>query len=137
MGLDFKRLEASLCNQLCQNIVFHRRDDGVTMLESPLAFPDGDQYPIYVEECANGKVVLSDRGHTLQHISYDHDINSLYDGARSARREQIAKEYGIVDDDGVFSIESDPKDLVRSLFRFGQGLSQIYELAIVAQENKS
>ena len=46
MAIDFKRLEASLCNQLCEKIVFHTRDDGVTMLESPLAFPDGDQYPI-------------------------------------------------------------------------------------------
>ena len=72
---DLKRLEASLCNQLCEQITFHTRDDGVTMLESPFAFPDGDQYPIYVEECPNGRMILSDRGHTLLHINYTHEID--------------------------------------------------------------
>ena len=79
-------------------------------------------------------MLLSDRGHTLLHISYSQDIESLYDGSRSVRREQIIKDNGVNDNDGVFSIESDEKDLAGDLFKFSQCLTQIYDLAYVSQE---
>ena len=50
------------------------------MLESPFTFPDGDHYPIYLSETPGGAVKLSDRGHTLMHVSYEHDVDSLYRG---------------------------------------------------------
>ena len=52
MSLDHARLEERLCERLCTNVRVHRRADGVLMLESPFAFPDGDSFPVYLSETA-------------------------------------------------------------------------------------
>ena len=70
MALDKALLENALCKRLCAKIRVHERDDGVLMLDSPFTFPDGDHFPIYVTETGSGNVTLSDRGHTLMHMSY-------------------------------------------------------------------
>ena len=62
------------------------------MLDAPCVFPDGDRYPIYLSEGRSGGVLLSDQGHTLMHVSYDHDAGAFYDGTRAALREQIVRE---------------------------------------------
>ena len=69
---------------LCANVRIHRRKDDALMMDSSITFPDGDHFPIYLSETANGGVKLSDRGHTLMHISYEHDMDLLYEGARAS-----------------------------------------------------
>ena len=66
MALD----EAQLEKLLCAEVRIHRRQDDVLMVESPFTFPDGDHFPIYLSETAGGGVRLSDRGHTLMHVSF-------------------------------------------------------------------
>ena len=89
MTLDQSLLEKTLCERLCANVRIHRRDDGVLMLDTPFTFPDGDHYPIYLSETSTGGVILSDRGHTLMCISYEHDVDAYFDGTRAMLREQI------------------------------------------------
>ena len=108
MALDHLQLEKLLCERLCANVSIHRRHDDVLMLESPFTFPDGDHYPIYISETAAGGVRLSDRGHTLMHVSYDHDVDLFYEGARASLREQIVRESGIEEIEGTFSVETPP-----------------------------
>ena len=103
MALDHAQLERLLCERLCADVRIHRRHDDVLMLESPFTFPDGDHYPIYLSETTGGGVKLSDRGHTLMHVSYEHDVDSFYKGARASLREQIVRESGIDEEGGVFS----------------------------------
>ena len=90
MALDQVQLERLLCERLCAEVKIHRREDDVLMMESPFTFPDGDHFPIYLSETAGGGVRLSDRGHTLMHVSYEHDVELFYDGARASLREQRA-----------------------------------------------
>lgn len=104
------------------------RPGNVLMLESPFTFPDGDHFPIYLSETAGG-IELSDRGHTLMHVSYDHDVDSFYAGARSTLREQIVRESGIMEEHGVFSLEVPRDQVAAGLFRFGQALTRIFDLA--------
>ena len=106
MALDHTQLERLLCQRLCANVRVHRRHDDVLMLESPFTYPDGDHYPIYLSETSSGGVKLSDRGHTLMHVSYEHDVDSFYEGARATLREQIVRESGIDEEDGIFSCET-------------------------------
>ena len=126
MALDHAQLERLLCERLCANVRVHRRHDDVLMLESPFTFPDGDHYPIYLSETPGGGVKLSDRGHTLMHVSYEHDVDSFYDGARASLREQIVRESGIDEEEGVFSVEAPPDQVAAALFRFGQALTKIH-----------
>ena len=104
------------------------------MLNTPFTFPDGDHFPIYLSETSGGGVVLSDRGHTLMHISYEHDADAFYDGARAALREQIVLESGMEEDSGIFKIESSPDRIADTLFQFGQALTKIYDLTFLSRE---
>ncbi len=82
MAFDRTLLEDTLCKRLCAKIRVHERDDGVLMLDTPFTFPDGDHCPIYVTQAGSGKVTVSDRGHTLIHMSYEHDVDTFYEGTR-------------------------------------------------------
>ena len=104
------------------------------MIDTPFTFPDGDSYPVYLSETPYGKVVLSDRGHTMMHISYENDVDVFYEGRRSVLRETIVKEAGIDDNKGVFSIETTPDRIADSLFALGQALTRIYDLTFLNRE---
>ena len=77
---------------------------------------------------------LSDRGHTLMHVSYEHDVELFYEGARASLREQIVRESGIEEDGGIFSIETPPDQVAGALFRFGQALTKIHDLTFLSRE---
>ena len=137
MTLDPVQLERLLCERLCASVRIHRRSDDVLMLESPFTFPDGDHVPIYLSETVSGGIVLSDRGHTLMHISYDHDVDSFYEGARATLREQIVRESGIEEDRGIFSMETPPDQVAAALFWFGQALTKIHDLTFLSRDRVS
>ena len=137
MAIDIARLKALLCERLCTDISIHKRPDGVMMVETPFTFPDGDHYPIYMSDTPTGAVLLSDRGHTMMHISYEHDIDAFTDGARATLREQLLRDSGIVESSGVFSVESRPEQMAETLFRFCQTLTKIYDLTFLSRDRIS
>ena len=61
------------------------------MLESPFTCPDGDRYPIYLSETPGGGVKLSDRGHTLIHVSYKHDVDSFATYSSRVLRQSLCR----------------------------------------------
>ena len=134
MELDTERIESALCARLCTTVRLYKRDDGVLMLDTPFTFPDGDHFPMYLSETRTGGIVVSDRGHTLTHISYEQEVDTFFDGTRAALREQIVLEHGIREEDGVFSIEAVPDRLADAVFRFGQGLTKIHDLTFLNRE---
>ena len=133
MELDRVLLEQALCERLCAKVRLHERDDGVLMLETPFTFPDGDHYPVYLSETQAGSIMLSDRGHTLMHMSYEQDVDALYDGARAVLREQIVRESGIDEKHGTFTTVTPPDQIGDSLFKFGQALTKIYDLTFLSR----
>lgn len=70
----------------------------------------------------------------MMHISYENDVDMLYEGQRSILREKIVKEAGIDEEKGVFSIETTPDNVASSLFTLGQALSRIYDLTFLNKE---
>ena len=82
MNLDTGALQRLLCERLCEDVQFAERPDGALMLRTHFEFPDGDRFPIHVSEARTGGVRLSDQGHTLMHVRYDHDIDSFLAGTR-------------------------------------------------------
>ena len=137
MAIDPVRLEKALCERLCSSVRLHQRKDGWLMLDAPFMFPDGDRYPIYLSEGRSGGVVLSDQGHTLMHVSYEHDVAAFYDGPRAALREQIVREAGIEETEGIFSIEAPADGIAEALFTLGQTLTKIYDLTFLSRSRVS
>ncbi|HQT00886.1 MAG TPA: DUF1828 domain-containing protein [Thiobacillus sp.] len=106
------------------------RPDGMTMLDTPFSFPDGDHYPIYLAETGTGGVRLSDGGHTLMHLSYENDIDKFFEGTRSLLMEQaIAQQrVGYDAENGTFYVDASMEHLADAVFRLGQAITRIYDL---------
>lgn len=137
MTLDTDALRALLCARLCEEVRVEPRPDGALMLRTHFAFPDGDRMPIHVSESASGGLRLSDRGHTLMRISYDHDVDSFMDGTRGMILERIMGETGLRwdGDRGVLCVDTAPEHLSEAIFAFGQALTRVHDLTLLSRSN--
>ena len=135
MNLNTDALRDLLCKRLCEDVTLEDRPDGALMLRSGFQFPDGDHYPIHVSEAVSGGLRLSDHGHTVMHISYEHDIDSFMDGTRGMLLERIMGESGLKWDDGAFCFDTSPERLPEAVFRFGQALTRVFDLTYLSRSN--
>ena len=137
MILDPSALQAFLCARLCEDVRVEPRPDGALMLRTRFQFPDGDRFPIRLSEAPTGGFRLSDRGHTLMHLSYEHDVDSFLDGTRGMLLERIMGEHGLQwdGDGGAFCLDTAPERLPEAVFRFGQALTRVYDLTFLSRSN--
>ena len=135
MTINENALRDLLCERLCQDVGIERRPDGALMLRTQFRFPDGDGFPIHLSEAPSGGLRLSDRGHTLMHISYDHDVDAFMDGTRGVLLERIVAESGIQRQGGEFCLDTPADKLPEALFRLGQALTSIYNLTFLSRSN--
>ena len=135
MTIDVEALRDLLCRKLCEDVSIERRPDGDLMLRTHFRFPDGDGFPIHVSSAPGGGIRLSDRGHTLMHISYDHDVDAFMEGTRGALLERIVAESGVRLEQGAFCLDAMPGHVPEALFRLGQALTRIYDLTFLSRSN--
>ncbi|MDE0480456.1 MAG: DUF1828 domain-containing protein [Gammaproteobacteria bacterium] len=137
MTLNTDAIRTLLCERLCAEVGIEQRRDGAAMLRTHFRFPDGDGYPIHLSETASGGLRLSDRGHTLMHISYEHDVDSFMDGTRGALLERIVQEEGLNWEGGrgALYLDTSPERLSQAVFSFGQALTRVYDLTLLSRSN--
>ena len=99
------------------------------MLRSQFAFPDGDTLPIQVTETEDGHLRLSDRGHTVMHASYDHDVDALFKGDNRNHLAGILRDAGVEQHHGALRIDTSAEDLSDAVLRLGQAAMGVFELA--------
>ena len=133
MALDEDALQRRLCERLCSEVRLTKRPDGALLLRTHFEFPDGDRFPIHVSETGIGGVRLSDRGHTLMHISYDHDVDAFLEGTRGQMLDRIVDEAGLERDGGVFRLDTSVDGLPEAVFRFGQALTRVHDLTFLSR----
>ena len=126
-----------MCQRLCEDVRVERRPDGILMLHTHFTFPNEDRHPIHLSESASGGLRLSDCGHTLMHISSDHDINSFMDGTRGMLLERIMSETGLCwnGSRGTLCLDTAPERLPEAVFTFGQALTRVYDLTLLSRSN--
>lgn len=129
--LNVNELQDSLRERLCEAVRVDERPDGAVMVRTPFAFPDGDRYPIHISEAPSGRLCLSDRGHTLMHISYEHDIDSYLAGARGKLLERVMGESGLRWDGSALCHDTNIEHLPEAVFAFGQALTRVYDLTML------
>lgn len=125
---NIKNLQDSLCHQFCKDIKVSMKNDHLIRIETPFYFPDGDPYQIYLVELETGGFRVTDKGHTLMHLSYENDLDALEKGTRGKLLNQIQLELGLKEEDGEFYLESTLEDIPANIFRLGQGIIKIYDL---------
>ena len=135
MTVDTDALRDLLCARLCEDVGVVARPDNEIMLRTHFKFPDGDGYPFHLAEAPAGGLRLSDHGHTLMHISYEHDVDSFLTGTRGMLLERIVGESGLLFDEGVFSFETSAERLPEAIFVFGQALTRVYDLTLLSRSN--
>ena len=135
MTINAEALRDLLCARLCEDVGVVERPDGELMLRTHFTFPDGDGYPFHLAEAPAGGLRLSDQGHTLMHISCEHDIDTFLSGTRGMLLERIVGESGISYDEGAFSLETSTERLPEAIFGFGQALTRIYDLTLFSRTN--
>lgn len=131
MAIDIEHAQELLCARLCAQVRVRERRQDVYLLETPFIFPDGDHYSIYVRETSTGGLLLTDGGDTFMHLSYENDVDAFRRGARARLLEQILGETGLRETDGEFFLETSPERLADAVFRFGQGLTKVYDLVFL------
>ena len=135
MTIDSDSLQSFLCERLCEDVRVEPRPDGALMVRTRFRFPDGDRFPIHLSEAPAGGFRLSDRGHTLMHVSYEHDVDSFLDGTRGMLLERIMGESGLQWDGGAFCFDTAPERLPEAIFRFGQALTRVHDLTLLSRSN--
>ena len=105
------------------------------MLQTRFQFPDGDRFPIRLSKAPAGGFRLSDHGHTIMHISYEHDADSFLEGTRGMLLERIMAENELQWDGGAFCLDTSPERLSEAIFRFGQALTRIYDLTLLSRSS--
>ncbi len=137
MTVDFNNLQSSIRKSLSDTVEVHQREDGIFMLDTSFAFPDGDHYPIYLREANSGNLELSDLGQTLMHISYENDVDALYRGRRATHREQIVSQCDVREKNGQFFVETTLDQIAEALFRLVQAITKIYGLTEFGQVQRT
>ena len=135
MTINAVALQELLCRRLCEDVIVDQRPDGDVMLHTHFRFPDGDGFPIHLSTAPSGGLRLSDRGHTLMHISYDHDVDAFLEGTRGALLERIVAESGLLQREGAFCVDTTAERLPDALFQLGQALTRIYDLTFLSRSN--
>ena len=135
MQIDVEALQKRLCERLCADVQLTTRPDGALMLRTHFEFPDGDRFPVHVSATGLGGIRLSDRGHTLMHISYDHDVDAFLDGTRGHILERIVGEAGVKRVGGSFCLDTSIEGLPEAVFRFGQALTRVYDLTFLSRSH--
>ena len=130
-GIDLNKLQAQLCNMLCAEVKLIERKSGLTLVETPFYFSDGDPYQIYLKEMPGGILRMTDMGHTLMHLSYENEINKFREGTRGKIFEQIKAEHDLQEDSGEFFIDTTIEKLTFTLFKMGQALTKLNDLTFL------
>ncbi|ABL65731.1 DUF1828 domain-containing protein [Chlorobium phaeobacteroides] len=131
MTIDVNILQNTLCKAMCSEVKIREKSAGLLAVDTPFTFPDGDQYQLYIKVMPGGLLRLTDMGHTLMHLSYEHDIDKFCEGTRGALYEKIKSETSVEEHDGSLCIDSTSEQLAADIFRLGQAITSISDLTFL------
>jgi hypothetical protein len=131
MNINIAQLQERLCTLMCAQVQILDRGQGHFLVKTPFYFPDGDPYLIYIQERPAGLIRLTDAGHTLMHLSYEHDMDHFREGTRGRLLEQILSETDVAEAGGEFYVDLTIEQIPDALFRLGQALTKVYDLTFL------
>ena len=131
MTIDVNILQKTLCHAMCSEVRVREKSPELLALDTPFSFPDGDPYQLYIKLLPGGVLRLTDMGHTLMHLSYEHDIDKFREGTRGTVFDQIKAETSVEELNGAFFIDSTPETLAVDIFHLGQAITKINDLTFL------
>lgn len=126
--INVEELKETLCSAFCSNVGIRSSGNLVTVA-LPVAARDGDSFTVYLARSKSGWRI-SDAANTMMRLSYENDLAKLFTGPRARLYETILAENGLQEDDGEIFTEVAADQLVSGMFRLGQGLSRVEDIAL-------
>lgn len=126
--IDLAELKQTLCSAFCADVGIRSSGDMVSV-SLPMTARDGDSFCIYLSRSRSGWR-LSDAASTMMRLSYENDLSKLLTGPRLRLYEAILAENGLQEDDGELFAEVPADQLIAGMFRVGQGISRIEDIAL-------
>lgn len=127
-------IKPAIESALADDIDLREISDMEVQVYVPFYFPDGDGLVVHVRS-ANGRYEVTDKAHTLLHLSYHTDIDRIRaDGTRSSLFERIRHRHTIEDRDGELVAVTDAAGVGRTVFSFVQALLEISDLRNLDRE---
>ena len=80
------RIAPAISTALAEETRIRLVDDHEAQIYVPFYFPDGDGIVVHVRDVGGGRLELTDKAHTIMHLSYDVDVDRLREGGTSAKR---------------------------------------------------
>jgi hypothetical protein len=131
MTIDINTLQETLCRAMCSEVRIREKSPELLAVHTLFLFPDGDQYQLYIQILPGGILRLTDMGHTLMHLSYEHDIDKFRDGTRGELFEKIKTHTSVDEKDGALFIDTTPERLATDIFHVGQAITEIFDLTFL------
>lgn len=127
-------IKPAIESALAEDIDVREISDREVQVYVPFYFPDGDGLVVHVRS-ANGRYEVTDKAHTLLHLSYHTDIDRLRaEGMRSTLFERIRLRHDIDDRDGELVAVTDAAGVGRTVFSFVQAVLEISDLRNLDRE---
>lgn len=129
-----EEIKPAIESALAEDIALRQVSDKEVQVYVPFYFADGDGLVVHVRN-ANGRYEVTDKAHTLLHLSYHTDIDRIRtDGTRSSLFERIRNRHDIEDRDGELIAVTDEAGVGRTVFSFVQALIEISDLRNLDRE---
>ena len=119
--------------KICAEVSVEKEAENLYRIETPFTFDDGDLYIVYLERKVEG-YFLTDRAHTLMHISYWTDVNKFFEGRRNKIFEAILNRFGLAYEDGEIKLRTSLDDIGESVYRFLQALDKVTDMEYLDRE---
>lgn len=127
-------LKNAIGSALATEVELRHVREGEAQVYVPFYFPDGDGLVVHVHDAGRGRFEITDRAHTLLHLSYHTDVKRFAEGQRAALLERIRLRHGVQDRDGELVISSDAGSIGSDVFRFCQALLEVSDLRNLDRE---
>jgi hypothetical protein len=126
-------IESAIKKKLGEGIEVEKEHEGLFRVDTPFGFDDGDSYLIFVEKKIDG-YVISDRGHTLMHMSYWTDSDRLFEGRRGRIFNDILSRFGLQNDGGAIKLITSEEKIGESVYSYIQALDKITDMEYLDRE---
>jgi hypothetical protein len=128
------RIAPAISSALAEETEVRLIDEHEAQIYVPFYFPDGDGLVVYVREVGGGRLELTDKAHTIMHLSYHIDVDRLREGTRSAVLERIWQRHGIEDREGELVSATDEQHVGQAVLSFVQALLETSDIRMLERE---
>lgn len=132
--MDISQIQKQFQEKVSKEIEIMQEGTNRFRIFTPFQFDDGDKLPIILKTDQAGKNILTDEGHTLMHLSYKIDLDSIDSGTRKKIISSVLSVFNIQNSDGEFLLEIKDGDYGNALFSFVQGLIKITDINYLSKE---